>query len=682
MTSFFTNLNFKYTGKTDVQKSAYLIKVICVIHLLVLPFIVLLGGIFDERLVSIESLIGYFVLALVICLVWFLEAKGILTFAKWLLVCVSVCNTILFDKYILPSYGIKYYYIIPTLFSLFIFRKLWVSHLFFLVSILLFFNVFQIFIDVPFDRTSIHFISYFLVLYLIVLMSVRANRNSEISLNEKNKKQERVQEVKNRFFSQVAHEIKTPITILSGNAKLIYDGIENPTTNQIEEFNEVTRQQNKIQRIIDDVLDLERMKEDSFNFNKTVLDMNELVKRTMDSFKTVFNTQNIQINLSTSNEAILFNGSSIYLERMLNNLLSNAVKFSPNNSGVSLSVRNKINTCIIEISDQGIGIPEEDLERVFDHFYQSPNEITSSSGSGIGLAYCKRIIELHGGKIKIKQNPEKGVTVCVFLPLEKELELNLPVNNQLLLDSNNPAPFTKSKAKILVVDDQLEIRTYLKKVLLGYEVFEAENGKVAVEELRKTSFDVVITDLMMPEMDGLQLLQHIKQKEYDTGVIMLTAKTSVESRISALRIGVDDYIHKPFEHEELLLRIEYLIQNQRNRIPLKIEPEIEEVPQRNNFLEQVQEVLDGTKSLENFKITDLADQLNISQSTLLRNIKSFTGQTAKQYLKEAGLQRARIKYETNNNLTIKSLAIEAGMKNQTYFTKEFYIRFGIDLKKK
>jgi len=165
-------------------------------------------------------------------------------------------------------------------------------------------------------------------------------------------------------------------------------------------------------------------------------------------------------------------------------------------------------------------------------------------------------------------------------------------------------------------------------------------------------------------------------------VIILTAKSSTESRISALRLGVDDYMNKPFDHEELLLRINYLLKNRENRIPLEQEDPLQEIPQKTAFLEQVQKVLDNHKSLTNLKTVDLADQLNTSPSTLLRNIKAFAGQTAKQYLKEACFQRARKKYETDTYVSIKSLASEAGIKNQTYFCQEFYKRFGVDLNRK
>lgn len=525
------------------------------------------------------------------------------------------------------------------------------------------------------------------------------NRTKIITQQAEELKQ--LDQLKSRFFANVSHELRTPLTLmLAPTNSLLNRTYLSEKDKQLLGY--VYKSEKQLLNLVNEILDLSKLDSNLLELKERVVNLYDFLEPLISQFKSYGDSENI--NFSFINELkrpYLTSIDTDKFTKIINNFLSNALKFTPKNGTVNLRLVEKNTTFLIIVKDSGSGIHPDDLPNIFNRFYQSkqPDAIIQG-GTGIGLSLCKELAEVLNGRVWAESELGKGSIFYFEFPKNEAtvplsiIESQQPIEKKEETETSTipfRAPFenTTEKTTILIVEDNRELRNYLKSITEEkYEVLTAENGKVALEILAKQPVDFIISDLMMPIVDGFQLLEAVKRKDHlrHLPVIMLTARADVKVKLRALRIGVDDYIVKPFQEEELLLRIANLLQNYRVRTSLTqaIKPTLE----KDKFLtpmisEEDLEWLESTevivlKYLNDYRlnIDFLVEQLAVSRSTFKRKIKQLTGLSANEYLNEIRFNKARELMETGVITSVKAAAGEVGMKDVKYFSKQFKNRFG------
>ena len=387
------------------------------------------------------------------------------------------------------------------------------------------------------------------------------------------------------------------------------------------------------------------------------------------------------------------------LQKILNNLLSNAFKFTPKKGKVIVHIRDLGKTIQISVKDTGRGIHAEDLPNVFNRFFQSSINKKAEGGLGIGLALSMESVQLMKGEMWAKSHINEiktGSTFYLQFP-KKEIIKMITTEEQVIINDEKklittPISFTENKSTevkeetILIVEDNYDLRDYLSFILLPhYNIITAENGQEGLEKLAITNCQLILSDVMMPIMDGFDFLEKVKANDRTRGLpfIMLTARAESQTRLNALRIGVDDYLIKPFNEEELLVRVKNLIANYKERKifiaeeshdenSALLEPIISAPDQQ--WLEQAEKLI--LKEMGNgvFSNDYLADLLSISRDTLYKNIKIFTGLTPTKYARLIRLQKAKTLLAQGKS--VKEVSYEVGFQKPEYFSKLFKKEFG------
>ena len=348
----------------------------------------------------------------------------------------------------------------------------------------------------------------------------------------------------------------------------------------------------------------------------------------------------------------------IYLLRIINNLLSNALKYSNADSTTTIKAELRSSKIIITIKDGGIGISSEDIHSIFKQFFRVNNQ--KVNGTGVGLAFVKAMIEKLGGEIKVESELLQGSTFTLEFPYENKPSSEITVE---------PSRFLK-EARILIVEDKTEIQDYLIDVLKPYHTTVAKNGLEATHKLDKEVFDVIISDYMMPEMDGLQFIEWIRKKQITTPVIVLTAINKSDLRTEFLRLGVDEIMAKPFNPEELVVRVNRLLRAK----PVKEDIKFSET--QNEFEQKLKKLINDKIGKEEIKSIDLSEELNMSIRTFQRKVKELTGLTPNALIKEERLLKSQYLVENGLISSLKELSAQTGFKNTTYLQSIYEKRFG------
>lgn len=499
----------------------------------------------------------------------------------------------------------------------------------------------------------------------------RNNRKTSKALQELDKN-------KSNFFANISHEIRTPITLIKGYTE------ELDTTNQKQKDikNSIDKQISNITEMVNSVLDLAKMQTAAFKISTEDTNIADLLKELFVNFKPLFEHKNLELKFENLAENAHAKIDKTYIKRVFNNLLVNALKYTEIGS-VTVKTLNKDDVLIISVEDTGIGIQPQDLNNVFNRFYQVNNNLNKAGGSGIGLAFSKEIVELHGGEVKVKSTPNKGSVFEIYLPLVAE---HNSVENNEELDITSTTPKQKAaleNTNFLIIDDNSDMRSYLTSVLKNYKCYEAENGIEGLQVLEEKEIDFVITDYMMPKMDGLAFINAVKEKGFSLPIIMLTAKTDINSKLEILSLGVEDYITKPFDKSELLIRIKNLLDNktERENYNKELNQDVTEVYNDDLLLKLKNYIYENANNTE-LNQDVITQQFGISKSTLYRKVKSQTGLNPTEFIREVKLLKAKQILEKNSDILLKQLALEVGFVNTFYFSQIFEERFGQKLTNK
>ncbi|MEO5600560.1 MAG: ATP-binding protein [Cyclobacteriaceae bacterium] len=509
-------------------------------------------------------------------------------------------------------------------------------------------------------------------------------------------------DLKSRFFANISHEFRTPITLILGPLKDLYNGTakEDPKT----VIGAVLRNGSRLLRLINQLLDLSKIEAGKMQLHAACIDLVEFLREIASSYESLATDKKIKYFFYPEVPELVVFIDREKIEKVVHNLLSNAFKFTIEGGEVILNLKDEKDQCIITVKDTGIGIPVDQVDKVFDRFYQVDSSQTCGyEGSGLGMALARELVDLHKGRISVESKEGKGTTFTVSLPLGKERLSKEEITNsgfkksEILSDvviseetrmeirNENETVSIDSQHVLLIVEDNADMRHYIRKTLAGqYQIIEAENGKQGVNKAEEIVPDLIISDIMMPEMDGYKLCEIIKTNELTSHipVILLTAKADRESKLSGLEIGADDYLSKPFDSEELKLIVRNRIE-ERRKMRERFTREVTLEPKHisitsldEKFLTKVLAIIETHMDNENFSIDELSREAAYSNMHFYRKIKALAGQTPSQFLRTIRLKRAAELLSKNSD-NVTQIAYSVGFSSLSYFNKCFKEQFGV-----
>jgi signal transduction histidine kinase/AraC-like DNA-binding protein len=493
-------------------------------------------------------------------------------------------------------------------------------------------------------------------------------------------------ELKSRFFANVSHELRTPVALMLGPVEQALQ--ENGLGPRKRRFLEMAQRNGQhLLALINQLLELNRLESAASALNETPTPVAAFFSEILERFGPAAEAKRVALNAEqTVGEGVWADLDRPKLNVVVGNLLSNAIKFTPEGGTVILAASSDGAWLHLEVRDTGAGISPEDLPHIFERYYQSKRAgLKAEGGFGIGLSLVQESLKAMGGSVSVRSAVGQGSVFDVALPLKKSGMAADAAAAALGGESSAASPKTQHRPQVLLAEDNPDLREFIRMLLPteAYELQLAENGRAALTMLetaqRKPPLpDLLITDLMMPEMDGFELLQRLKADTRWAGipVLVLTARTDAHAELQALRIGVDDYLIKPFDTSELLSRMEHLLRYCRER-QKTAEASTEKTELADNaWLSRLEAVALERIGEPKFNLDTLSEALGLSARQLQRRLKAATGLTATQYLQELRLRRARQVLEMGQAQSVKSLCETVGLRDVKYFSQEFKKRFG------
>ncbi len=543
--------------------------------------------------------------------------------------------------------------------------------------------------------------------------------------------------LKSRFFANISHEFRTPLTLILGPIENAISKISNKSIKS--QLRTAFKNAHGLLRLINQLLDLSKLEAGGMELKASCSDLISFLKGVVFTFESLAKQKQIRLEFQSNHKNFEIYFDTKKLEQVFYNLMSNAIKFTPAGGAVSVTVDTPIipsraGTKVgelprmrelkedvpgfieITVSDTGIGIPADRLPHIFDRFYQATEmdkatgtlqDRVYQGGTGIGLALAKEIVELHYGHISVNSDEGKGTEFIIMLPLRKdhlkeseimdEFETSRPEREKVMLPPTGEA-HPKSDARIpiasgdstedqeilLIVEDNSDVRTYIRQHLESdYKIIEAVDGADGFEKAVEAVPDVIISDIMMPKLDGYDLCHALKndQRTSHIPVILLTAKAGEKNKLHGLKTGADDYLTKPFSSRELSLRVKNLIE-QRRKLRARYSREVILKPSEiaitsmdEQFLNRAKEVVEKYIGDEDFTVEDLGQEVGMSRVQLHRKLRALTNQSASQFILSMRLQRA-IDLMKRNAGTVAEIAYMVGFNTPNYFAKCFRKQFG------
>lgn len=519
-------------------------------------------------------------------------------------------------------------------------------------------------------------------------------------LRDKTEQLQQLDKQKSRFFTNISHEFRTPLTLIKGPVEELtkehYGAINNRGKLALDIC---SRNIQRLSRLIDELLLLAELEVGVTKLKTCRVDINQFSRRTAALFTHKAQEKKINFVIDIPTDQTLAFVDTSKFEKVIFNLLSNALKFTPANGEVIFRVSlpavdtNETGTFVdVQIEDSGPGISIGSEEKIFDRFYRTQQTDDSEiEGTGIGLALVQELVALHGGDVSVNSRESGGSIFTVSLPLGYEHlgagelagEITTAEPDENLLADNEDSYTEKTRSStILLVEDNQDMRSFVSSQFNEeYRVIEAENGIQALEYLSNEPIDLIISDVMMPEMDGISLLEQVRNSEkwHKMPFILLTAKASEEDRLLALKAQADDYIAKPFNAEELKLKVGNMLRKGSidQSLPLDVNQKTSvaelDVFENNQFLNKAREIILGHISDGNFGVDAFAEKLHMSRSTLQRHIETEGNMTAAAFMRQIRLEQAHQFISHKSHRTLAETAYAVGFNNPGYFSKLYKI---------
>ena len=521
-------------------------------------------------------------------------------------------------------------------------------------------------------------------------------------------KAEKIKELdrlKSRFFANISHEFRTPLSLILGPLQKAEESvpgteledIENEIPIKVRHIQVMKRNSLRLQQLIDQILDLSKIESSKMELCLEKGAIIKFIRSRIAEFEDIAGSKGIHLIANYSKELpnAFFDRDKV--EKILINILSNAVKFTPPNGEIRLKVKAEEKFLKIITADTGPGMSQVETDHIFDRFYQADQ--AQQQGSGIGMALVKELVELHKGHISVESQKGGGTTITLTIcidpeyfsssdfastpsPPSKEVNFSLaPVHSNT---SNKNAKPVIHKNLVLIVEDHPDLQNYLQEILCEtHEVITANNGQEGIKLAIEKVPDLIVSDIMMPEVSGIELCQHLKKEEKTSHIpiILLTAKAERKDKIEGLVTGANDYLTKPFDAKELKIKVSNLLQIKdqlREKysafLPNMPSPKITSIEEQ--FLQNVSKAIQKNLSNEYYSVEELGNDIGYSRSQLFRKLKALTGKSPLEMIREHRLQLAKVLLEKNVG-TVSEIAYQVGYSHLAYFSKSFKNEFGI-----
>ena len=549
---------------------------------------------------------------------------------------------------------------------------------------------------VQYNHQKMYIVLFSIILLLLIGIMVYIYR----TILMKRRIEEEANKAKLQFFTNISHELRTPLTLIADPVNyIIHD--DNLNSQQRSMLQIVQRNVLVLTQLVSEILDFRKVQNGKMELRLSDFNLAESMKQWIKLFSVSAQKKHIAISMDAP-DTIMLRADQDKIERICYNLLSNALKYTSEGGEITLTAKEENGRVMISVADNGCGISSDELPYIFDRFYQAKN---AGRGTGIGLAIVKAFTELHHGEVSATSIEGKGSTFTIHIPVrqkgevtnqstEKIEQLVEPssaeeVPNQARHIDELIQPYQTDKPEVLIIDDNIDIRTYLRSVLSEkYNVSEAADGKVGLELARKIVPDIVLSDIMMPVMDGLAFCQQLKTDKAISHipVILLTARSLDEQRAEGYEHGADAYLSKPFSLRLLLSRIDNLIESRKklNQTWSK-GVEDDEIGNISNeidksFLKQLRKIIQENLANSDLSVEQIGDEIGLSRVQLYRKVKALTGYSPVEIVRKARLTRARHLLQTTER-TVSEVAYAVGFSTPSYFSKCYKDEFGENPKK-
>lgn len=528
---------------------------------------------------------------------------------------------------------------------------------------------------------------------------LKADRNKRLL-----EKEQEVEKMKSRFFANISHEFRTPLTLILGPIESLRAETDDPE--KLYNFNVMKKNAETLLGLVNQLLDLSKLEAGKFKLEVGEEDIVPILKGVSMAFHSKAELKKIDLQVIVEMERLLCYFDREKLETILANLMSNAFKFTPEGGKIQVSFKvdesqSESKMGVIAIRDTGLGIPEKDMAHIFNRFYQAADVREAEyQGTGIGLALTKELVELHRGSIEVFSEEGKGTEFTVRLPLDKEEYAEEEITstpykeNEKAIetvsditgnkDSRKAIPGPDKRPILLLVEDNVDVMRYLITIFqTHYQILKAPDGEKGIQLAKECIPDVIVSDVMMPKKNGYEVCDTLKQDERTSHIpiILLTAKADSEDKIMGLQTQADDYVVKPFVPKELVLRVNNLISS-RKKLKEKYKKQLELSPSEMTvnsvdevFLGKVMKKVEQYMGDEHFGVEQLSSEIGMSRSQLHRKLKALIDQSPTQFIRSFRLQRAHDLLK-QNAATASEIAYRVGFGSPSYFTKCFHEQYG------
>lgn len=533
---------------------------------------------------------------------------------------------------------------------------------------------------------------------------------TDVALQAKNKEAQQLKEMdqlKSNFFANISHEFRTPLTLIISPLEQLLAKEDSKL------FKTMLRNGRRLLHLVNELLDLSKLESGKMQLHPQTIDFAHWVRPLAYSFESLAIRKQIDYQVILPSEPLICHFDPEKIEKILNNLLSNAFKFTPEEGQIKFTIeKGDNNNILVKVADSGIGIPASAQDHIFDRFYQVDQSANPAiGGTGIGLALTKELVKLHEGTIEVTSQMDKGTSFSLMLPILSSAgtvttiatnpPIRQPTNLPTVMQNSEPSTvgpqphphiepsnhqtIKSSPPLALIVEDNADLRSYIRSCLEEHwTIEEAINGAAGLEKAIQLIPEVIITDVMMPEMDGHELTKALRENVQTSHIpiIMLTAKAYVEDRIEGFEHGADDYLTKPFDARELVVRTQNLI-TQRKRLQEKYAAGLPDFLQKKEnasnpeekFLLRLVDVVKHHMEDEDFGVEELSKQMHLSRFQLHRKVKALTGKSISVFIRSIRLAHARQLLEAKSG-NVSEIAFQLGFNSIAYFSKCFTEEFG------